>query len=173
VTILAPMRPAVYDAYLQAAIADYAEDNVASGRWPREDALERSRSNFEDLLPQGLATPGNYLFEIKATENGPAVGFIWFAVQDRHGIRSAFVYDIEIKSEWRRQGHATRALEALEPRVTALGLSRIGLHVFGHNPGAQALYAKLGYGVTGINMVKSLGESRASPEALMRPPLRG
>lgn len=155
------MRPDVFDAYREAAIVGYAEDNIASGRWPLEDAVERSRANFASLLPQGLSTPDNYLFEIKASDTGPTVGALWFAVEERHGVRSAFVYDVEISAAWRRQGHATRAFAALESRVTALGLSSIGLHVFGHNPGAQALYAKLGYGVTGINMVKRLGETRA------------
>jgi ribosomal protein S18 acetylase RimI-like enzyme len=150
------MRAEVYDAYFQAAVAGYAEDNVASSRWPREGALERSRADLESSLPQGLATPDNYLFEIKVTETGSAVGVLWFAVEERHGIRSAFVYDIEIKPECRRQGHAARAFQALEPLVAALGLSTIGLHVFGHNPGAQALYAKLGYAVTGLNMAKHL-----------------
>ena len=155
------MRPQAYDAYFQAAVAGYAEDNVASSRWPREGALERSRADFESSLPQGLETPDNYLFEIKTAETGATVGALWFAVEEKHGLRSAFVYDIEIKPEWRRQGYAVRAFQALEPLVAALGLSTIGLHVFGHNPGAQALYAKLGYAVTGINMAKHLGAGRA------------
>ncbi len=161
-TVIVPMRPAAYDVYLQAAIADYAQGNVASGRWPPEGTLERSHAEFERLLPQGLATPDNYLFEIKATEDGPTVGFIWFAVEARHGIRPAFVYDVEIQEEWRRQGHATRAFETLESFVAALGLTSIGLHVFGNNLGAQALYAKLGYSVTDINMVKRLDDGRSS-----------
>jgi ribosomal protein S18 acetylase RimI-like enzyme len=160
-TVLVAMRPDVFDAYREAAIVGYAEDNIASGRWPRDGALEQSRANFESLLPQGLATPDNYLFEIKAADGGPTVGTLWFAVEERHGIRAAYVYDVEISAAHRRQGHATRAFDALESRVTALGLSSIGLHVFGHNPGAQALYAKLGYVVTGINMVKRLGRTRA------------
>lgn len=162
-TILAPMRPEIYDAYREAAIAGYAEDNVSSGRWPREDALQRSRASFESLLPQGLATPDHYLFEIKAATAGPTVGFLWFAVEERYGARSAYVYDIGIHAESRRQGHATCAFEALERLVGELGLSSIGLHVFGNNPGAQALYAKLGYRVTGLNMVKHLNEARAGP----------
>ena len=40
--------------------------------------------------------------------------------------------------------------------MQALGVQRIGLHVFGHNTGAQALYARLGYGVTGLNLLKPL-----------------
>ena len=156
-TVLSPMRPEAYGPYMEAAILDYAGDNVASGRWPREGAVERSRADFESSLPQGLATPDHYLFEIKASEDGPTVGVIWFAVQERNGIRSAFVYDLGVKAGWRRQGHATRAIQALEPLVRALGLDSIGLHVFGQNAGAQALYASLGYRVTGFNMTKRLG----------------
>jgi len=37
-----------------------------------------------------------------------------------------------------------------------LGLSGIALHVFGHNSGAQALYASLGYQITNLNLFKPL-----------------
>ena len=161
-TQLRAMPAAAFEPYVQTSVAGYAEDNVTAGRWPREGALERSRAEFESLLPQGLDTPDNHLFQIMATPAGPVVGVIWFAVDVKHGLRSAFVYDVEIHAPFRRQGHALRAFQALEPVVAALGLSTIGLHVFGHNPGAQALYAKLGYGVTGINMVKNLAGGRAA-----------
>jgi len=160
-TTLVPMRPEAFTAYLNAAVAGYAEDNVASGRWPAEGALARSRADFEASLPQGLATPDNFLFEIKSELEGPTVGYIWFAVVEKNGIRSAFVYDVEVRSEFRRQGHARAAFKAIEPLVRDLGLSTIGLHVFGHNPGAQALYSSLGYGITGINMLKVLGKNGA------------
>jgi ribosomal protein S18 acetylase RimI-like enzyme len=156
-TVLAPMRPAVFGAYLDHATAGYAQDNVAAGRWPQEGALERARADFEASLPQGLATPDNYLFEIRAGDAGPTVGSLWFAVEQRHGARCAFVYDVEIGAAWRRQGHALRAFQALESLVAELGIATIGLHVFAHNADAQALYAKLGYGVTGLNMAKHLG----------------
>lgn len=160
-TTLVPMRQEVFTAYRDAAIAGYAKDNVASGRWPAEGALARSRADFEESLPQGLATPDNFLFEIKGEPDGPTVGFIWFAVVEKNGIRSAFVYDVEVRPEFRRQGHARAAFKAIEPLVRGLGLCSIGLHVFGHNPGAQALYSSLGYGVTGTNMLKVLGERGA------------
>ena len=74
----------------------------------------------------------------------------------KNGVRGGYVYDLEVLPEFRRQGHAERAFAALEPIAEKLGLASIGLHVFAHNPGAQALYAKLGYKVTGLNMVKHL-----------------
>jgi GNAT superfamily N-acetyltransferase len=141
-TILVAMRAENFASYLESSIASYADDNIASGRWPKGGAIECSRAEFERLLPQGLATPNNYLFEIQATDDGPTIGCLWFAVEER---------------EYRRLGHATRAFQALESFVDALGLSSIGLHVFGHNPGAQALYRQLGYHVTGINMLKQVG----------------
>ena len=158
-TLLAAMRPEVFPSYLDSSVAAYAQDNIDAGRWPAEGALERSRADFDDSLPHGLATPDNYLFEIQSDEDRTTVGYLWFAVVVKHGLRSAYVYDLEVKAEYRRQGHAKRAFEALEARVTALGLSSIGLHVFGRNPGAQSLYSQLGYPVTGINMIKRLGEA--------------
>jgi len=155
-TVLVPMSSTIYDQYLQAAVQAYADENIESGRWPAEGALQRSRDDFDDSLPQGLATPDNYLFEIKSNDAGVTVGFLWFALVEKNGIRSAFVYDVEIKAEFRRQGHAGAAFDALEPIVSELGLNRIGLHVFKQNQAAQALYKKLGYKVTSINMQKQL-----------------
>ena len=155
------MQPEAFAAYLKAAVAGYAEDNVASGRWPAEGALDRSRADFDDSLPQGLATPDNFLFEIKGEREGLTVGYIWFAVVEKNGIRSAFVYDVEVRPEFRRRGHARAAFKAIEPLVRDLGLSGIGLHVFSHNPRAEALYSSLGYKITGTNMLKVLGKSGA------------
>jgi ribosomal protein S18 acetylase RimI-like enzyme len=155
---LRPMRAEAYAAYLHASVAGYAEDNVAAGRWPAEGAEQRSRDDFAGLLPQGLYTPDNHLFEIIADDSGATVGFLWFAVEQRHGLRGAFVFDVSIHEAHRRQGHAERAFVALEALVAQLGLGSIGLHVFGQNAAAQALYRKLGYAVTGINMQKKIAD---------------
>ena len=60
VTALRPMQAATYPAYLEAAIHGYAQDNVSAGRWPQVGAIERSREDFESLLPHGLDTPDNF-----------------------------------------------------------------------------------------------------------------
>jgi ribosomal protein S18 acetylase RimI-like enzyme len=156
VTTLAPMSADACVEYRETAISGYAEDNVASGRWPDDGALARSRADFDASLPEGLETPGNYLFEIMETERGPAVGFLWFAIQDKDGLRTAFVQDVEVKPEFQRRGHATAAFGELDLLVCGLGLSRIGLHVFRHNTAAQALHCKLEYRITGVNMLREL-----------------
>jgi ribosomal protein S18 acetylase RimI-like enzyme len=160
---LVPMSAAAYRDYVEVAVSGYAEENVASGRWPRDGALARSRADFEESLPQGLSTPDNYLFEIRDADAGVTVGFLCFAVREKHGLRTAFVFDIEVKQEFRRRGYASAALKELEPIVRGLGLSGIGLHVFGKNAAAQALYGKLGYAITGVNMLKPLWEEHPLP----------
>ncbi|AMC33841.1 GNAT family N-acetyltransferase [Janthinobacterium sp. B9-8] len=155
-TTLLPMRAETYESYLESSILSYAEDNILSGRWREEDAIEQSRNEFHTLLPQGTDTPDQYLFEIIGKDNLTTVGFIWFAVTLEKGVRIAFVYDLAIKAAHRRQGYAKRAFKAIEALVNDLGLTRIGLHVFGQNLAAQALYKHLGYEVTGINMLKKL-----------------
>ena len=150
------MRPEAYAAYLEAAIVGYAEENVSSGRWSKVEAVARSREDFDSLLPNGLATPDHRLLEILDKEEGAVIGFLWYAIQRKHGSCSAYVFDIEIKPEHRRQGHALRALQALELDASKAGASSIGLNVFASNPGAQELYRKLGYVPTNVNMRKPL-----------------
>ena len=81
---------------------------------------------------------------------------LWFAVQEQAGRRVAYVYDVGIRPEYQRRGYATAAFTALEGETRARGLAGIGLHVFGHNPGARALYEKLGYEATNIHMFKKV-----------------
>lgn len=159
--ILTPMNADAFGAYREAAAAGYADDNVTAGRWPKDGALQRSLADFDASLPQGLATPDNFLYEIGSISTGATVGVLWFAVVVKNGLPSAFVYDVEVRPEWRRRGYARAAFTALEPLVRGLGLSSIDLHVFGNNVGAQALYRALGYGVTGINMRKQIGSGDA------------
>jgi ribosomal protein S18 acetylase RimI-like enzyme len=157
VVSLVPMSAEVFGRYADAAAAGYADDMVSSGRWPADGALARGLADFRHSLPQGLDTPDNYLFEIQDQDSGASVGVLCFSIQKKGGFRSAFVFDIEVKPEFRRRGYATAALEELERFVRGMGLSGITLHVFGHNEAAQRLYRKSGYDVTGVNMLKHLG----------------
>lgn len=147
-------------AWLEATVPAYAADRVASGQWPATESLALSRREYAELLPQGLATPENFLFTIEDNDS-KLVGVIWFAVKTKFNSRIAYVYDLTVLPHRRREGHAHRALLALEDRVKQIGLSGIALHVFGHNLGARALYAKLGFQPTNISLFKSVGGAGA------------
>jgi ribosomal protein S18 acetylase RimI-like enzyme len=155
-TTLVPMSEAAFVEFQRAAIEGYARQNVESGRWPAESALELSRAEHQRLLPDGPATKDAYLFEICESETRSAVGTLWLAVQSATGRRMGYVYNVEVAEEHRGKGHARRAFEALEPFCRTLGLASIDLHVFAFNTPARRLYEVLGYEVTAITMRKSL-----------------
>jgi ribosomal protein S18 acetylase RimI-like enzyme len=164
--ILSAMGSEVFAEYKESLIADYAVENIKAGRWPQAGAQERARADLAMLLPDGLETPNHELFEIRPGPDEPTVGFLWLAIHEQHGQRTAFVYDVQIFPEWRRHGYAERALAELEMRVKALGIPQIGLHVFQHNASAQALYAKLGFRVASLNLLKELGAGESQPAAV-------
>jgi ribosomal protein S18 acetylase RimI-like enzyme len=154
-TQLVRMTEAEFAAYRAEALPAYAADKVAAGQWAAEAALALSAASFADELPAGLQTPDNHLFTIVDAVAG-AVGMLWIAARQRGADRIAYVFDVAVQPQFRRQGHAMRAFQALEREVHALGLAGIALHVFGHNLGAQALYTRLGFVPTNINMYKAL-----------------
>ena len=159
-TVLRAMTPSEYAVWLEATIPAYAAEKVVSGLWSEEASLELSKKEFHELLPQGLETPDNYLFRIVDSKSTP-VGILWFAVKTRFNAPVAYVYDVVVAPERRHEGHAYRAFIALEEQVRRLGLSGIALHVFGHNTGAQSLYAKLGFRPTNISLFKSVDPAHA------------
>ena len=152
------MTHAEFSAWLEETIPHYADDKVASGQWSRAEALEKSRGEFARLLPAGLET-SDHFFRAIVDEAGARVGVLWFArsVTPRGDV--AFVYDVAIEPDARRKGHAAAAFAALEREVVELGMTGVGLHVFGHNHAARALYEKLGFTTTDVSLFKALGET--------------
>ena len=157
---LRPISDEEFATWLETVIPEYAQDKVDSGQWPADSAVELSRKEYSDLLPQRASTPKNYIYTVLSADGAP-VGTLWFVDTERANRRIAYVYDILIHTAHRRRGHALRAFSALEDEAIRLGLTGIALHVFGHNHAAQALYTKLGYVATNINMFKPLAASGA------------
>jgi ribosomal protein S18 acetylase RimI-like enzyme len=154
---LVPMTAPDFASFLDASVVAYAKDKVASGQWQESASLALAQAGFNELLPQGLATPNHHLFVLCDSAVPASVGALWFAVQERAAQQLAYVYDIFIVAEQRQKGYATQAFAALEREVRQRGLAGIALHVFGHNKAAQALYNKLGFITTNINMFKPIG----------------
>jgi ribosomal protein S18 acetylase RimI-like enzyme len=152
---LQPMTEAELQRYLEPAIVEYAQGHVKDGQWTEAEAVEKSRKEFRDLLPQGVATPNHYLFTLLNEAQQP-VGMLWFARRESQGHPMAFVYDVRIDEAFRRRGYASQAFREMENKVRELGWNRISLHVFGNNHAAIDLYTKVGYEVTNVLMAKTL-----------------
>jgi ribosomal protein S18 acetylase RimI-like enzyme len=155
-TALAPMQDQHYERFRSEAAEGYAKDNVLSLRWLAKDAQERSLSEFDRLLPQGISTPGHYLYEILDAPAGRTVGFLWFATAESTEGRAGYIYNIRVNPEFRGRGHARAAMELVEAMARSLDVKVISLHVFALNSTAQALYRAVGFGITGFNMLKRL-----------------
>ena len=155
---LAVMTAETYGPWLVEAIREYANDLAANNGLSAEAALARAERDFHNLLPQGPATPKQHVFSILAApEPGSAkrpIGVIWFA--EHENPPTAFIYDFSVDAAYRGRGYGSQALRAIEAEVRALGLKRIGQHVFGQNTGARRLYERLGFIATNINMAKEL-----------------
>src|ERR1700675_1204737 len=97
-----------FDAWLPGTIEGYAKEHVATGRWSKDEAIEKSRQEHEKLLPQGVGTPEHYLWFIVRSSDRQKVGLLWVNIVTAP-TRHAFIFTIEIVEPFRRPGYATRA----------------------------------------------------------------
>ncbi|MFJ4173185.1 GNAT family N-acetyltransferase [Microbacterium sp. NPDC089696] len=137
---MTPERFRTFAAYSEAAFAD---DLVASGRYSAEAAATESHRQMTLELPDGVDSSGQMLFTAHA--DGDEVGILWLGERTRDVRPHVFVLDIEVAEGHRRRGHGREIMLAAEQAARQVGAESIGLHVFGFNAGAIALYESLGY----------------------------
>ena len=154
---LRPMTTEEYDAWVPAAIADYAAQHVAAGSRPAETSLELARTEFAELLPEGPQTDQHHL--LVAESDGERVGLVWLRIPSSG--EAAFVFDVEVQTQQRGKGFGRAIMLAAECYARDRGATALRLHVFGSNTVARSLYESLGYETTNANMSKSL----ISPDA--------
>jgi ribosomal protein S18 acetylase RimI-like enzyme len=147
------MTSAEYERWRRSAVTDYAQAWVDSGILSADEARERAASQFAELLPEGLDSPRQELFT--AFHGDDDVGMLWVHFDDS-AERRAFIYDIEVWESLRRRGYGRAIIEALVALARERDAGSIGLNVFGSNPGAKALYERMGFEVTATQMKLAL-----------------
>jgi len=138
------------------AKADYAADQIRVGNWTEENGQQKAEEQFAGYLPQGLDTENHYLSLVLDATTEETVGHVWYAVMPGSTGPTLFIASLGIDEPYRRKGYAAAVLRTLDGEARALGTNSIRLHVFGDNTPARALYAKLGYEETNVQMVKQL-----------------
>lgn len=139
--VLEPMDQAEFDVFMSDEVEGFAQELAAAGTGI-EAARERSRTLMDELVPSGLASPGMEFHAARV--GGDTVGALWLSTAQT----MAFVYNIEVRPEQRRRGYGAAIMNAAALHCRDAGHPYLGLNVFAHNPGARALYDKLGYQVT-------------------------
>ena len=147
---LEPIQQEDFERFLDQEIRNYAADHVRNGNWPAEGSLERSRQEFEALLPEGIHSQHQHLWSI--CRDAEKIGVLWIEAKNA----KAFIYDFIIDEPFRGRGYGKQALASMEEKLKAMNIESVGLHVFGDNLGAQELYKKVGFQITGIHMQKKL-----------------
>jgi ribosomal protein S18 acetylase RimI-like enzyme len=138
---LRQMTAEEFQRFTDSEVEGFAQDLVSAGM-ERKEALVRSRTLMAELLPAGRESPGMELHVAEVA--GEPVGDLWLSTRET----MAFVYNIEVRPEQRRRGYGAAIMRAAAHRCRDLEHPVLGLNVFAHNPGARALYDKLGYRVT-------------------------
>lgn len=151
------MTEAAFEAYLARSIPEYAREKVRAGSWHPDDALRLSQEGFAKFLPEGMATPGHFLFELVEASTNHVMGCLWIFINDQARPPRSWIYDIAIEASHQRRGVGKAALKLAEEEAGRRGSTLMELHVFGWNTRAIALYEKAGYGYVDMVMSKPIG----------------
>jgi ribosomal protein S18 acetylase RimI-like enzyme len=92
---------------------------------------------------------------------GTVEGRNWNALLDRHGA----LHDVMVDPSARRQGLAERLVLAMCEALEARGAPRVVLHTAVQNAQGQALFKKLGFRTTMLEMTREAGTDRAGERA--------
>lgn len=143
-----------YEAYMAWSIPNLAAEQVRTGAWQEQDALERSKAAVERFLPQGFQTPGHFFLDL--VEVDKRVGMLWLFVDPVAGHKTAYLYHVLIEEAHRGRGLGSQAMKLAEGEARDRGCTALELTVFPWNQAARRLYAKLGYTELNIRMGKRL-----------------
>lgn len=93
---LSPMNQEDYASFRIRSIKDFAEEKVEAGTWAEEEAQQLAEESYERYLPEGLNTPGAYLYNLVHPVDGN-VGYIWFNITDNRRGKDAFCWILWLK----------------------------------------------------------------------------
>lgn len=145
-----------FPAYLDYFVQDYADEIESNYGLSQPDSLARAKQEITELLADGVNTHGQVLLCIIAhsDEVSTHVGYLWYKPDT--ALRTVFIYDFHIFNASQGQGLGKQSLRSFEEVLRDKDFKEIRLRVAGDNTRAQHIYEINGFGVTGINMSKSI-----------------
>ena len=82
-----------FDAFRRRAVGEYAAEHVRAGEWNPDQAEELAEKETNELLPDGLDTPGMLLL-VGENAGAEVIGLVWVALQREQG-PGAWIYDAQ------------------------------------------------------------------------------
>jgi GNAT superfamily N-acetyltransferase len=138
-----PMSEDEFVAWHDATVIGYAGSIAGSGVMSLEDAMVRSRTQADELLPDGVHTAGHSFWSIDA--DGEQVATNWL----RHAYEpgTSFVFGVAAHDGHRGKGYGRAAMSVGEQAAIGAGDTHLELNVFGQNTVAINLYTAMGYAI--------------------------
>lgn len=139
-----------------------------NGLLPKDQTDQNARSLFREDLKKFISTKKDNAVFIARSGSKDPTGLIWLANRGRQetwdlGPEPAWVYDLRVHPEFQRMGIGTQLLRFGEEWAVKQGYQQIGLHVFGENGPAIALYKKNGYQPFQYYLQKDLERETETP----------
>jgi ribosomal protein S18 acetylase RimI-like enzyme len=143
---LIPLTDEERNAFLDAEIADHADQQMRDAGWPRSGAAERARAELSPLLEREHAQAEGRTDRLwSAIEpDGTTVGWLWVKSIDDLPPRAVFLEQVTVARGARRQGYGRAMLAALDELLMRDGVDEICLTVFRANEPARRLYRAAG-----------------------------
>lgn len=144
-------------AYLRKSIPEYAYDQVQAGNWSSAEAVNRSRAEFDEMLPQGLETPNAVLVNIRLDEQ-TTIGMMWYYIDVSKPIPTIYLLDLFLFPQFKNKGYEKVVLIGLEGVVKSAGARRIESQIFAHRADDLKMYLEGGFHQTSILIAKEISE---------------
>ncbi len=168
--VLAPLTVDERRAFTSAQVADYADSLVGRGE-VADPVAALARARAEIKLEVEAAVQAGEEFWAAHNAEGATVGWLWVK-RSLEGMPpcAAFLYQILVKAEVRRQGYGTAMLAALEDVLAAAGRCELRLNVWDTNVAGRRLYERAGYKLVERFPAKRQLHKRLPPADPNRPP---
>ena len=141
-------------AFMRKSVPEYAYDQMKAGNWGANEAMTRARAEFQQMLPNGPATPNQHLRVM--VMDGRKVGMVWYFVDTRHQFPKAFLIDFFVFPEERNKGYEAQAMAVFESEALALGVRRVELQIFTHREDEVHFYLGQAYRQVSVFLAKDL-----------------
>jgi GNAT superfamily N-acetyltransferase len=138
-----------FSRYRKIGLERYAQDIARNYNRPIDEVRVEAKKQVKQILYHDLSTKGHFLYSVLKRKTGEAVGLVWFKVDEAK--KSAFLYDILVHETYRGKGYSRKTLELLETKLRHMGITQLGLYVFGHNRVAIKLYKTQGFHTASLN----------------------
>jgi ribosomal protein S18 acetylase RimI-like enzyme len=132
-----------------------------NGLLSKADSELEARRLFRQDLKNFISSKKDHIVYIARTDSGSHAGLIWLADRGHQEAwdlspEPAWVYDICVLPQYRRKGLARKLITKGEQWAVDRGYLNLGLHVFGENSPAIALYKSTGFETNQVYMQKDL-----------------